>query len=293
MLSDHTAYWENLDEFVPLVIRELDGVANTGLMRNSAACRQLSWMRKKRKTRALLLRYCRMLVFLSAFVPMLIRWPQVVEFGKVGVSTYLPNAVVDKLTSVNSSVAETVGTKTALAVQDFTYGAMGVAAVSGIAFIWYCMMLMIWRSWDQRQMIEGFPSGASPPMLHVSSFSLKASAARIKRNFPQWAQQGCIVFMAGLSLYAAVRCGWFGGYHQLLFDLASAQHQISAAIDLFVRWLILACLGVAGMEMAVGGLILVFALAMLGYVSVRMWYNRTHKVPVKARQEEATRSQRT
>ena len=215
MIADHTSYWDNGDEFVGLVARELDSVAGTGLFQRGDDKRLVRSIRARRK-RVRCLRQCRLVVLLSVIVPVFLSWERLVDFGKAHIATLVaasgveswpwPKAVRGVLT-----LPEHLTPNLSLLVHNFAYAALASSAIVAVAWGWYALMCAVWRSWDK--------SAAAESLQNKDELSLYGGRPAVMR------------LMAGIALYIAVRSTWSGGYEPILADVRGASQGALLVVD--------------------------------------------------------------
>lgn len=219
MLADHTSYWENIDEFVAVVVCELNAVAGFGLFQRNDYRRLVHTLRSRR-SRVRCLWWCHLIVFLSILIPIFLKWSRVMEFGRVQITPHLPKAALEKWMSwMNATgvqdLTEHGWVTPGLILQNFAYATLGVGVVAVLAGFWYFLMYRVWRSWNRSAIADSLGSG--PEGIYILRPLL-------------------IVLMAGVTVYAAARCTWLGGYEKAWQDLVTFPHRALTVAGAIFRW---------------------------------------------------------
>jgi hypothetical protein len=210
MIADHTSYWDNGDEFVGMIARELDSVAGTGLFQRNDDKRLARSIRARRK-RVRCLRRCRLAVLLSVIVPVFLSWERLVKFGETHVATVAGASGVESWpwpegVSVLFALPGHLTPNLSLAVHNFAYAVLASSAIAAVAWGWYALMCAVWGSWDRSAIAESLQDKDELD-LHV----VRPSLMRL---------------MAAMVVYIAVRATWSGGYEPILADVRGASQSV-------------------------------------------------------------------
>ena len=218
VIADHTSYWDNVDEFVTMVVRELAAGAGRRLFQLRDD-RRLVLARRARRTRVRWLRWGRAALCLSVVVPIFLARGELLEFGKTEV-VGRGLAALETVAWLKAAIglAARMFPEWARSVsmdRQSAYALGGASAVIVAAGAWYCLMYAVWQSWNRSAMAESLrldPEGR----LYL------------------WRPAG-VLLLTGVAVYVAVGCTWFGGYLQTWATLNAACHSAFALVASVLR----------------------------------------------------------
>jgi pimeloyl-ACP methyl ester carboxylesterase len=221
-LRDHTTYWENADEFVPLVLQELNKVSEAGLFKQDDE-KRIEAAASARHKRLGWLAWYRRIVFLSVAIPLIVRWHRVMDFGRTEVASRLPHYLTSRWAAVQTAAGlNTLAPASWQAfvwqsAQDFVFWMMGAAGIMLLGFLWYQLIYAIGNSWSR-----GKVSDLLNPKDEGAPYILRPIV---------------LVILTLVPIHAAIRWMWFGSYQLIFQDFRTIGQTIEKVNDALNRWL--------------------------------------------------------
>ena len=159
-IGDHTSYFENHDEFIPAILRDIKENLGTGSVERNIADRVISGA-KARKRRVLWLQLIRIVTGIAAVGGGFLASQKLAEFGNEIVqleSTYLNTSILSRMIDTSTSVIQHFLQESSSA-EDLSRGILGWICLLVLLAPVYIITRRIWAIWNAADMREAMKNG--------------------------------------------------------------------------------------------------------------------------------------